>query len=170
LETKLSTSGFRSISELLSSRELSIKKAAGLSDSEMMDVKRTVKKFLKNRLPEAETEPLTERTQGDDNKTTCELRFLNSIAESKELTLMEKIANHLRLYAIELKSLNRAIDGLINKQKEMDKSPNEASSKLASEIEKLQTQKNRCIEKIDCYKFRLNKVIEKTVENYFNNL
>ena len=172
LETKLSTAGFWRIADLLSSRELTIKKTAGLNDSEMVEVKRILKKFLKNRLSEVDTKPQTERTQSDsdNNKTTCELRFLNSIAESKALTDMEKIANRLRLYKLELKSLNHVLDGLISKQKKMEKSPNKSSSKLASKIEELKAQKYRCRERIDCYKFRLNKVIEIAIENYLNNI
>ncbi|MBQ9679848.1 MAG: hypothetical protein IJV48_04085 [Ruminococcus sp.] len=117
LETKLSTSRFWSIADLLSSCELTTKKSAGLNDSEMMEVKRILKKFLKSRLPEVDSKPQTERTQSDDNKTTYELRFLNSIAESKELTHMEEIANNLRLYELEYKSRNRVLNGLISKQK-----------------------------------------------------
>ena len=170
LETKLTTSRFWRIADILSSRELTIKKTAGLNDSEMMEVKRTVKRFLKNRLPEVDSKPQTERTQSENIKTTYELRFLNSIAESIELTHMEEIANNLRLYELELKSINRVLDGLISKQKKIDKSPNKSNSKLTSKIEELKSKKYRCRERIDCYKYRLNKVIEKAVENYLNNI
>nr|WP_316614732.1 helix-turn-helix transcriptional regulator [uncultured Ruminococcus sp.] len=170
LETKLSTSGFWSISNLLSSRELTTKKIAKLTDSEMMEVKRILKKFLKNRLPEVDAKPQTEGTQSDDNKTTCELRFLNSITESNTLTHMEEIANYLRLYKFEYNSINRMLDKLITKQKKKVNSSNKPSSKLTSEIEELKSQKRRCIEKIEYYKFNLFKVMEKAVDNYLKKI
>ena len=168
LGTKLSTSGFWSIADILSSRELTTKKTAGLNDSEMMEVKRTLKKFLNNRLPEVDSKPHTERIQSDDIRITYELRFLNSIAESKELTHMEEIANNLRLYELEYKSRNRVLKELISKHKKMANSSKKSSSKLESEIDELKSQQYRCRETIDYYKFHLNKVIEKEIDNYLN--
>lgn len=170
LKTKLSTAGFWRIADLLSSRELTIKKTAKLTDSEMMEVKRTLRIFLKNRLPEVDSKQQTEKTQSDNNKTTYELRFLNSIAESKALTHMEEIANNLRLYKIENESIDRVLNELITKQKKKANSSKKPSSKLASEIEELQSQKNRCIKRIDFYKFNLFKVMEKAVENYLKKI
>ena len=170
LVSKLSTSGFWSVSDLLSSRELTIKKTAKLTDSEMMEVKRILKKFLKNRLPEVDAKPQTEGTQSDDNKTTYELRFLNSIAESNALTYMEEIAGNLRKYKLEYKSINRVLNALITKQKKKTNSSEKTSSKLASEIEELKSQKHICTEKIEYYKFNLFKVMEKAVDNYLKNI
>ena len=136
----------------------------------MMEVKRTLKKFLKNRLPEVDSKPQTEKTQSDNNITTYELRFLNSIAESKALTHLEEIANNLRQYKLEYKSINRVLDELITKQKKKANSSKKPSSKLASEIEELKSQKHRCLERIDYYKFKLFKVMEKAVNNYLNNI